>query len=367
MEKSFGESNISNFRAIIKLMDNLARFLKFAHAVIPIGSPLVEHPMLKPGIGIPTRNHAAEVLTHMAKDLWEAGAHLDLLNYVDKLIHGLRDGSSHQTLLDDGLLWRIREILLPNEKELHVTTQPATTFPIDWNDDVTSWEALTSGAYLAGRGISKLEGLLERIGTISDPLGDRDALTEVGVSTHRETGKRVRYLVTPLQRKTLLKPAILHCECDALALAKWLIRSGKRHVQVMEIRSSGLPLVHVHSIWPEPMSIYEFGVHYAVLVDGKVYDLQSGLEEPLPTQIYLESSFPHQVVQTSTYYPNELRRILRESRDYRGAKHNGFRLFPELRHDPWEPEPPRSPLRTLVEVITSRRKDLSLHPITPIS
>lgn len=325
--------------------------------------------MLRAGIGIPTKGHAAEVLVHMAKDLWEAGACLDLLTDIDRLIHGFRHGPSHQTLLDDTLLWRIRTVLLQDEKESPVTEQSPTTSTIDWEDDIASWEALTSGAYLAvaDRGVSKLDGLLARIGTIADPLEGRDPLTEVGVSTHRETRKRVRYLVTPLQRETLLKPSILHCDCDALALAKWLIRSGKRNVQVMEIRSSGLPLVHVHSIWPEPMNIYEFGVHYAVLVDGKVYDLQSGLEEPLPTQIYLESSFPHQVVQTSTYYPNELRGILRESRNYRWTSHNDFRLFPELRHDPWEPEPPRPHLRTLIEVITSRRKGLSLHPITPIS
>ncbi|EKD42408.1 MAG: hypothetical protein ACD_73C00171G0002, partial [uncultured bacterium] len=204
----------------------------------------------------------------------------------------------------------------------------------------------------------------------ADYLGIVDS--KKGISWDPETRINTTHLVTQLQLDTGLKLSFGRCELDALALASALIRSGHTGVKILEIslpltdilqESTDTGLWHFFSVWQNNVAQatnYTGNIHYAVIVDNQVYDLQSRLRAALPLETYLSLSFPDQGLKTKTYLPNELRKKLRTSRKYHWARHNGFQKFPALIYDELEPKPeePVAKFRTLKEIIAAGRKNV---------
>jgi hypothetical protein len=211
---------------------------------------------------------------------------------------------------------------------------------------VPDWNAIPDGAPFE---------IPEEFGPPSLPEIGRLLAAAVPRSVHRESGETAIYAPSSLVFRTGLRPSILHCEMDALAVTGWLLRNGYEEPKVLEIRSSAKTLEHHRSIWLEAgMNVYENGIHYVAVVGDLVFDLQSLLAPAMSLEHYLSQSFPDQRVNTVRHWPNTLRGELRLSRDFFfQVRSEGFRTFPELENDPLEKRPP---LRSLLDILREGRE-----------
>ncbi len=171
----------------------------------------------------------------------------------------------------------------------------------------------------------------------------------------RESGVSIPYRSTVLHAQSGLTPSYMHCELDALAMARALLELGAEDVRILEVRSKGPELYHAHSVWrtDDHLTLYE-GIHFAALVGGRVYDLQTMLDPGIPLAEYLSQSFPHQEITTTTFLPNAFRARQRSLRHYHLARSQGFQDFPELIEDAQFPDP-KTPIKSLQQVMREAR------------
>lgn len=193
------------------------------------------------------------------------------------------------------------------------------------DDELYHWQGI-----LTGRHLIKEEDYAEpqgvQIQTKAPYLGPATAHDRV-------SGDAYNYYRTSYQEQLGLVPLLFRCEIDAIRLAQRLIDLSLPDAQILEIRSSKPALWHYQSTWSlHGQGVRYDGIHYAVISDGRVYDLQSTLEPGLPLEDYLEGSFPKQVTRPSILNVLEFRTKIRfMDRRYRVFQGNNYKLFPELR------------------------------------